>query len=185
MPVARLKAENLTPGQFVFTADPHGRPRTAEGWLGRQPAPRQQAAQDRVAGGLAGYHAGHLIPARFGGPGDERNLVPMPDVINVSYVKAVENAISRYLSQGTLYLHVSVEYRVPGPLPALVTHTLFRRSAGGRVEPIPGGRVITNVAAAPSSPMGSARDPYTGKALPPKEFLDPKSNRGLGPHGAH
>jgi hypothetical protein len=172
------------PGQFEFSLDQLGRTIVAEGWLSDHAAPRDASAQSLVAAHLPGYHAGHLIPARFGGPGCRQNLVPVPAVINVSYVKAVENAIARHRADGPVYLRVAVEYSGQDPVPRQVVHEFFRRRRGG-LERIPGGEVLTAVKHVPAQAMGSMRDPYTGRRISPKDFLDPSNTRGLGAHGAH
>ncbi len=180
-----FKAAHKAPGQFVFTPDALGRPMSAEGWLSAHPAPRNQADQSAVSRHMPGYHAGHLIPAQFGGPGDRKNLVPIPGIQNTSYVKAVENRLALLLKQGPVYVIVSVKYGGGGFVPATIQHEAFRRGPSGRLEMIPGGDVTTNVASTPSAPMSHMVDPYTGRRISPKEFLDPNSTRGLGPHGLH
>jgi hypothetical protein len=172
------------PGQFEFLPDALGRTIVAEGWLSEHAAARDAGAQASVSGDRPGYHAGHLIPARFGGPGSLENLVPIPAVMNVSYVKAVENAIARHLSDGPVYLRVSVQYAGRDPVPQLLVHEFFRPGRNG-IERIPGGEVMTAVNHIPSIAMGRVRDPYTGRLISPREFLDPESTQGIGPHGAH
>jgi hypothetical protein len=179
-----LKAVDSAHGHFEFTSDARGRTIAAEGWLSNQAAVRDPAAQSSVSNGLTGFHAGHLIPARFGGPGGLKNLVPIPALINVSYVKAVENAIARHLSNGPVYLRVLVRYGGADPVPQLLTHEFYRQGRSG-IEPIPGGEVTTFVPHVPSAPMGSIRDPYTGRLISPREWLNPESTKGIGPHGAH
>lgn len=185
---AALLALDRAVGDFVFTRDAEQRPLSAEGWLAGQPAARDPGAQASVSAGLPGYHAGHLIPAQFGGPGGTKNLVPMPGVVNTSYVAAVERAIGRYLTSGPVYLRVTVTYVGQGPVPARVRHELFRRTSATGISKLPGGDVITNVNARPGAPAGkmsNARDAYTGRKVPPKEFLDVNSVRGRGRSGPH
>lgn len=184
MTLAHPRALGKGPGQFEFTRDQLGRTVVGEGWLSEHAAPRDSGAQTAVAEHHPGHHAGHLIPARFGGPGTRQNLVPMPAVINVSYVKAVENAIARHQGGGPVYLRVAVEYSGPDPVPQQVVHEFFRRSSEG-LERIPGGEVLTVVKHIPTQAMGSMRDPYTGRRISPKDFLDPSNTGGLGSHGAH
>lgn len=179
-----LKAIGKGPGQFDFTHDALGRTIAAEGWLSGQAAERDAAAQEAVSGDRNGYHAGHLIPARFGGPGSLENLVPIPAVMNLSYVKAVENALARHLADGAVYLRVSVRYPGRDPVPQLLIHEFYRHGRNG-IEEIPGSEVATAVGHVPSAAMGTMRDPYTGRLISPKEFLNPTSTKGLGPHGAH
>jgi hypothetical protein len=178
-----FKAINHKPGHDTFTSNTYGQTIIAEGWLTNHLAPRHPTDQNAVAGDLPGYHAGHLIPARFGGPGDKRNLVPMPEVINTSYVKSVENAIARHTVHGLVYLKVSVVYRGNHAIPSWVKHECFRRSPSGQLQKIAGGECITSVPDIPSKPMGGMTDPYSGRNLTPKEFPDPKGTRGRGPHG--
>lgn len=173
------------PGGFRFDADGRGRPVLAEGWLYTHAGARDGSAQHAVAGGLPDFHAGHLIPSRFGGPGDRRNLVPMSAVTNTSYIASIENAIARHLKSGPVYLRVTVEYRDTSRIPDFVTHSLFRADGRGGLTPIDGGCVVTAVGASPSAKMSAVRDPYTGRAIAPKEWLDPRSTKGLGPHGFH
>ena len=180
MPVPDSNAAAAPPGTFTFAADASGRPLSAEGWLVTVAAGRDMAAQRGVSGHMRGYHAGHLIPARFGGPGTAANLVPMPDVMNTSYVKAVENAIARHLRFGPVYLRVTVDYHGAGPVPAGVRHELFTRNGKGALAPIPGGDVSTSVGIRPLSPMSRMIDPYTGRFVSPKDFLDPRSTKGSG-----
>ena len=185
MPVPDSKAAAARPGTFTFTADAAGRPLAAEGWLVPLAAARDASAQHGVSGNMPGYHAGHLIPARFGGPGSAVNLVPMPDVMNTSYVKAVENAIARHLRFGPVFLRVTVDYRGAGPVPTTVHHELFTRGGAGALVAIPGGHVSTSVDIRPIAPMGRAIDPYTGRLVAPKEFLDPNSKVARGSGLAH
>lgn len=179
-----LKAVARARGKFEFTTDAFGRIIAAEGWLSGHAAVRDAGAQASVSGDRPGFHAGHLIPARFGGPGGRENLVPIPALMNVSYVKAVENAIARHLSDGPVYLRVLVRYMGQDPVPQLLVHEFYRSGRNG-LELIPGGEVTTFVHHVPSAPMGSIRDPYTGRPISPKEWMDPKSSKGIGPHGAH
>ena len=170
---------------FRSRADRRGRPVMIEAWLSATAAPRDTAAQARVAGHLAGFHAGHLIPARFGGPGDRRNLVPMPARINTSYVKAIENSLARHLASGPVFVRITVDYVGEAVVPSHITYALFRRSADGALLPLDGGSIVQAVGSEPSVPMGSIRDPYTGRIIPAREWLDVTSTRGLGPEGSH
>jgi hypothetical protein len=184
-PAASFKAINKSPGQYEFTPSASGRTEVAEGWVTNQAAPINKDVHRAVTQGLNGYHAGHLIPARFNGPSVANNLVPMPEVTNVSYVKSVENAVARHTAQGPVYLKVTVTYGSNSRVPSTVKHEFFRRTAAGKMEKIAGGDVITNVGDVPSAPMGQATDPYTGKKVAPKDFLDPQNTKGVGPAGPH
>ena len=185
MAITGFPTNGHTAGGFAFVQDSARRPLSAEGWIANEPAARDEAAQAAVSKGLSGYHAGHLIPARFGGPGHWRNLVPMPALVNLSYVAAVEGAIGRYLKSGPIYLRVTVEYSGDGPVPSHVRHELFRGDATAGLTRLPGGDVHTNVSHQPVYRMSQARDPYTGRRLRPKDFLDVTNTRGLGPAGPH
>ena len=180
-----FKAIKHKPRQYTFTSNAYGQTIIAEGWLTNQMAPRHPTVQDAVAGHLPGFHAGRVIPAGFGGPGYRRNLVPMPDIINISYIKSVEHAIARHTVHGPLYLKGGVEYRGNHAIPSRVKHECFRRAPSGQLEKIPGGEVLASVPNIPPKRMGRMTDPYSGRHIRPKEFLDPKNTSGAGPHGAH
>jgi hypothetical protein len=183
MPDSSFTAINKPAGEFDFTND-GARPTGAEGWLVMRAAARDRQAQDRLPGKPAGFHAGHLIPARYGGPGDTRNLVPMPGVKNTSFVSAVENAVGRVLKFGDVYLRVTVEYTGAGKLPSTVRHEMFQR-IDGIMRPVVGGNVVTNLADGSDARMSDAQDQYTGKQLAPKHFLDGNDRRGMSPAGLH
>ena len=174
-----------SPGNFEFTADDSGRPLSAEGWLVTERAARNHAAQKAVSAGLAGYDAGHLIPARFGGPGTAKNLVPMPAVVNRSYVSAIENAIARHAAFGPVFLRVTVSYSGEGRVPQSMRHELLTCRSSDTPSPVPGGDIYTNVEFIPFQAMGKLKDPYTGQSIAPKEFHDISSTKGLGPFGHH
>ena len=165
-----LKAVGREPGDYVFAEDSLGRPTEAEGWLVKTKGGRDPKAQAAVTDGLTGYHGGHLIPDTFGGPGTARNLVPMPEVTNLSYVKAVENAVGRHLEEGPVYLKVNVEYSGVGKVPSTVRHRFYRIGPDG-MEMIPGGDVTTNLGITPSARMGAVTTP--------KDFLSPDPTKGV------
>jgi hypothetical protein len=184
-----FKAIANAPGKVHFTAhaagSAAGKTRVVEGWLGHVPTNTNSAVHSAVTQGLTDYHAGHLFPARNGGESVFDNLVPMHKTHNLSYVKAVENAVNRHLQNGPAYLKVTVEYGSDPRMPSTITHEFFRKNAAGQMEKIAGGDIITNLEHIPSKSMGKIRDPYTNGPIKPKEWLDPDSKKGLGPHGGH
>jgi hypothetical protein len=168
-----LKAVEKPPGDYVFTQDGAGRPLEAEGWLiKRQAGVRvdDKAVHAEVTRGLDGYHAGHLIPDTFQGPSAAKNLVPMPETTNLSYVKGIENAVGRHLQEGPVYLKVTVQYAGPGKVPSMVRHRFYRMGPQG-MEMVAGGDISTNLGITPSVPMG--------KVVPPKDFLSPDPTKGV------
>jgi hypothetical protein len=173
-----LKGVSKPPGTYSYVTDVQGRPLEAEGWLLRAEAPLDGRVHTEITKGLDGYHAGHLIPRQFNGPSSKQNLVPTPGVTNVSYIKAVENLVNRYLADGPVYLKVTVRYSGPGKVPSTVQHKLYRLGDGG-MEQIPGGDITTNLGMKPSGPMGAMIDPRTGKPIQPKDFLSPDPTKGV------
>jgi hypothetical protein len=167
-----LKGVEKPPGEYLFNKDPAGRPLEAEGWLMKREGVRvdDKAVHAEVTRSLEGYHAGHLIPDTFKGPSSPENLVPMPETTNLSYVKAIENAIGRHLHEGPVYLKVTVDYVGPGKAPSMVQHRFYRMGPKG-MEMLPGGYITTNLGITPSVPMG--------KVVAPKDFLSPDPTKGV------
>jgi DNA/RNA endonuclease G (NUC1) len=60
-----------------------------------------------AAWGRSGDEGGHLIPAKYGGPGHLLNLLPQARNINRSVIKKIENEMGRHLKNGAV-----VEYTV-------------------------------------------------------------------------
>jgi hypothetical protein len=103
--------------------DGHGRATKAWGWLSPNAADRDSEAQSRVSGRVnevlsrqgisASFDAGHLIAARLGGAGDERNLVPQERGSNRSWWKSFENFIRKELDDHPgefVYADVAPDY---------------------------------------------------------------------------
>jgi len=93
---------------FTFDTDKQGRVIKASGRLQgisgiRNPRNQMQAA----AWGRSGDEGGHLIPAKYGGPGHLLNTLPQARNVNRSTIKKIENEMGRHLKNGTI-----VEYTV-------------------------------------------------------------------------
>jgi hypothetical protein len=88
--------------------DSRGRATKAFGWLsntnaGRDPAAQSQRSERlnallRLHGIDTQFDAGHLIAARYGGPGGEENLVPQVRGSNRSWWKSYENVVAKEVS---------------------------------------------------------------------------------------
>ena len=161
----------VRPGESVYYADSKGRPSGAEGWLRRQAAPRDEGAQRDVAGHLPGFDAAHLIPASLGGVGSHSNLVPMPAVLNRSYVRAVENMIARHLVHAEVFMRVEVSYIGEREIPTTILHQAFLLGAGGQLRPIPNGEVATSIHQTPGVAMG--------RVVRPRDFLSSDPFKGV------
>lgn len=84
-----------------FRTDDRGRVKEAVGRLRDAPASRNLNNQIKVRKlGKPGDDAGHLIPARLGGPGDMVNMVPQGVNVNRSVIKSVENRLTTLLKDG-------------------------------------------------------------------------------------
>ena len=60
-----------------------------------------------AAWGRSGDEGGHLIPAKYGGPGHLLNILPQARNVNRSVIKKIENEMGRHLKNGAI-----VEYTV-------------------------------------------------------------------------
>jgi hypothetical protein len=112
---------------YTYTSDFFGRPKTASGDLGLNPAPnatRDAAARraQRAAGipdRLPNDEGGHGIGNRFFGRNDAWNLTPQDGNLNVSAYKAMENSWARTLqgprggTPGTVRARVEAVYDEP------------------------------------------------------------------------
>jgi hypothetical protein len=157
-------------GEYLFDADAQGRPIIAEGWVIKRDGVRNPAVNREVTRGLRRFHAGHLIPNTFNGPSIRDNLVPMPEVMNLSYVKAVENMVGRHLQNGPVYLKVGVEYSGDSKVPDVIRHRIYRLGEQG-MEMLPAGDITTNLGAMPSTAMG--------KVTLPRDFLSADPAKGV------
>ncbi len=93
--------EIIQVGDFAYKTDEKGRVISASGMLKNIPGQRDPLNQKLAAQmGELGDEGGHLIPARFGGPGDLLNHVPQTKNVNRSVVKKIENELGRELGLG-------------------------------------------------------------------------------------
>jgi hypothetical protein len=91
-------------GEIRYAADSNERPTRAWGWLSKDKGGRDPSAQTRVSQALnalmarlslpSRFDAGHLIADRYGGAGDERNLVPQEMRSNRSWWKTFEGVVA-------------------------------------------------------------------------------------------
>lgn len=175
----KLKAVAKPAGEYQFTTDTQGRPILAEGWLLKATSADNPAAHAQVTQGLKDFHAGHLIPRIYNGPSSLQNLVPTSARMNTSYIKSVENMITRHATEGAVYLQVIVKYDGTSKIPSSVQHKLYKL-VNGKMEPIPGGDVTTNnLGNTPGVPMGQIIDQVTGKPIKPKDFLSTDPTKGV------
>ena len=94
--------------EFTFDTDKNGRVIKASGKLKNVSGMRNARNQMRAAvWGRSGDEGGHLIPARYGGPGHLLNILPQARSINRSVIKKIENEMGRHLKHGAV-----VEYTV-------------------------------------------------------------------------
>ena len=94
--------------EFTFDTDNNGRVISASGRLQSISGIRNTRNQMRAAAwGRSGDEGGHLIPAKYGGPGHLLNTLPQARNVNRSVIKKIENEMGRYLKNGTI-----VEYTV-------------------------------------------------------------------------
>jgi DNA/RNA non-specific endonuclease len=101
-------------GCYQFGTDDLGRVVQATGTLESEPGQRQWADADRVREMIASDfrdQAGHLIAARFNGPGDNWNMVPQDQNLNVSEWKIMENEWARALEEGkSVHVDIALNY---------------------------------------------------------------------------
>ena len=94
--------------EFIFDTDNNGRVISASGRLQRISGIRNARNQIRAAAwGRSGDEGGHLIPAKYGGPGHLLNTLPQARNVNRSVIKKIENEMGRHLKNGAV-----VEYTV-------------------------------------------------------------------------
>ena len=94
--------------EFTFDTDNNGRVIKAFGKLQSISGIRNARNQMRAAAwGRSGDEGGHLIPAKYGGPGHLLNILPQARNINRSVIKKIENEMGRHLKNGAV-----VEYTV-------------------------------------------------------------------------
>jgi hypothetical protein len=101
-------------GTYQFRTDDLGRVVEAYGMtLESTKAPRQPKdaglVREQIPGGFDDQ-AGHLIAARFGGPGDHWNMVPQDRNLNVSEWKKLENEWGRALENGPVEVNITLNY---------------------------------------------------------------------------
>ena len=112
---AKLGRANLTAdfilyiiNEFTFDTDNNGRVISASGRLQSISGIRNTRNQMRAAAwGRIGDEGGHLIPAKYGGPGHLLNTLPQARNVNRSVIKKIENEMGRHLKNGAV-----VEYTV-------------------------------------------------------------------------
>ena len=93
---------------FTFDTDKQGRVIKAFGLLQYVSGIRNARNQARAASwGRVGDEGGHLIPAKYGGPGHLLNTLPQARNVNRSTIKKIENEMGRHLKNGSV-----VEYTV-------------------------------------------------------------------------
>ena len=94
--------------EFIFDTDNNGRVINAFGKLQSISGIRNLRNQMRAAAwGRSGDEGGHLIPAKYGGPGHLLNTLPQARNVNRSTIKKIENEMGRHLKNGAI-----VEYTV-------------------------------------------------------------------------
>ena len=78
--------------EFIFDTDNNGRVISASGRLQSISGLRNARNQMRAAAwGRSGDEGGHLIPAKYGGPGHLLNTLPQARNVNRSVIKKIEN----------------------------------------------------------------------------------------------
>jgi DNA/RNA non-specific endonuclease len=101
-------------GRYQFGTDDLGRVVQATGALELTAGARQRPDADRVREMIAADfrdQAGHLIAARFNGPGDHWNMVPQDQNLNVSEWKALENEWAKALNEGySVHVDIALNY---------------------------------------------------------------------------
>lgn len=112
-------------GEIRYAADGDGRPTRAWGWLSSDKGGRDPSAQTRVSQSLNAlmerlslaqrFDAGHLIADRYGGAGDERNLVPQEMRSNRSWWKTFEGVVARAVASNAAGDLVFADVRVTYP----------------------------------------------------------------------
>jgi hypothetical protein len=101
-------------GRYQFGTDDLGRLVQATGDLELEAGKRQRPDADRVRKMIASDfrdQAGHLIAARFNGPGDNWNMVPQDQNLNVSEWKIMENEWAKALDEGySVHVDIAMNY---------------------------------------------------------------------------
>lgn len=112
---------------FLFVTDDHGRVVHAEGWLKWLPASASAKRRDHESQKLAGYEyrqafdqGGHIVAAKFGGPGEIINIAAQTNTINNSQPNTtLENNYGRLeehwlkLREAGVQVHASFEISYP------------------------------------------------------------------------
>jgi hypothetical protein len=105
---------------YMFQTDEAGRLEKASGSLDLESGARNEYAQRSVGGTdrLSTDQGGHLIGARFNGPGDYVNLVPQNANLNMGAWKAMENSWAAALTNGgSVDVSVSAVYETGSARP--------------------------------------------------------------------
>lgn len=141
-----FSARERAAGDWVTRSDALGRTTSIEGWLVAG-APKRDAAERKAQQELRSelpddgrrYDASHLIAVAFGGRGEE-NLVLAPELVNRSYMRAIELALgaasrSAVEESSRLYVRCRVEWEEGRTvLPRAVCYEAFRETDAGFVK---------------------------------------------------
>jgi hypothetical protein len=134
LPGGRVPATDPDPALngYRHLVDQSGRPMMAEGPVRKLPGVRGPA-QGAVSGPYnvqeaRMINAGHLIAREFGGSTEAFNLVPVPENINLSAMRAVERDVGMMVDMDQeIYLQVYPRYEGASRIPADVTYRIFRK----------------------------------------------------------
>lgn len=99
---------------FIYQTDSNGLVKTVSAKINNTTRIRldyQQSKSVKIKDGLLGDQGGHLIAARFFGPGEQINVVPMSDELNLGRWKMMENSWAEAFNTNKL-VDINVEMQI-------------------------------------------------------------------------
>jgi len=146
---SELKAVDQPKGQFDFSKDEQGRVTCVEGWLKKTNEPRsneekgfqkelqEKAPKDDKEKAL--YNSSHIVPHELGGKGKD-NLVLMPERINKSFVRSIEQELGKQLESAPtdkgVYLKASLAWGESKTAPEKIRYEAFVENTDGSLQKV-------------------------------------------------
>ncbi|MEB3189908.1 MAG: DNA/RNA non-specific endonuclease [Snowella sp.] len=146
---SELKAIDQPKGQFNISKDEKGRVTCVEGWLKKTDEPRsneekgfQKELQEKAPKdneGKALYNSSHIVPHELGGKGED-NLVLMPERINKSFVRSIEQDLNTQLEtaptdQGC-YVKASLDWGESDTIPDKIRYEAFVQNSDNSLQKV-------------------------------------------------
>lgn len=146
---SELKVIDQPKGQFDFSKDEQGRVTCVEGWLKKTNEPRsneekgfqkklqEKAPKDDKEKAL--YNSSHIVPHELGGKGKD-NLVLMPERINKSFVRSIEQELGKQLESAPtdkgVYLKASLAWGESKTAPEKIRYEAFVENTDGSLQKV-------------------------------------------------